>query len=133
VGFVFLGLICSGIFLFFIPHYVYYKDWKDTEYMVTNQRVFFETLSGYAVVNLEDVRDVYLKRGLHDRIYWTGRLFVGFRDFQSTTRFWKPGGYVIVHHKHLSFRFIKEVYEVQKIVQDAAEPATRGAVGHEGT
>ena len=88
VGYVFMGLICAGIFLFYISYYVYYKDWRDTGYMVTNQRVFFETLSGYADVNLDDVRDVYVKRGLRDRIYGTGRLFVGFRDFQYTTKFW---------------------------------------------
>jgi hypothetical protein len=89
--------------------------------MVTNQRVFFETLSGYAVVNLEDVREVYVTRGLRDRLFGTGRLFVAYRDFQRTTKFWKPRGTVIVYHKPPSFRFIKEVYIVQKTTQEAAD------------
>lgn len=86
---------------------------------------FFETLNGYAVVNLEDVRDVYVKTGLRDRIFGTGRLFVGYRDFQPTTKFWIPGGAAIFLHKPPSFRFIREMYEVQKLIQEAADHAQR--------
>jgi hypothetical protein len=101
--------------LFFVPYYVYYKDWKDTEYMVTNQRVFFETLSGYAVVNLSDVRDVYVKRGLRDRFFGTGRVFVCYRDLQATTKFWKPHGTVIVYHKLLPLGLLKKATEFKTL------------------
>ena len=104
--------------------------------MVTNQRVFFETLSEYAfeevtlmlggprtvkVVNLEDVKGTYVKRGLHDRIFGTSTLYVRYLGFQRTTA---HGGEVL-YHKPPSFPFIKEAYEIQKIIQEAAEKAQR--------
>ena len=131
----FIGGICSFLFLFYAP-YRLRKGARDTEYMVTNQRVLFETLSEYAfeeftskiggprtvkVVNLKDVEDVYVKRGFHDRIFGTSTLYVRYRGFQRRTAHPGGEGQVILFHKPPSFPFIKEAYEVQNIIQEAAE------------
>lgn len=42
---IFFGAISLGLFVFFMP-LTRYKDWKTTEYAVTNQRVFFDTMVG---------------------------------------------------------------------------------------
>jgi hypothetical protein len=134
-GFVFFfGCICSFLFLFYTP-YRLRKGARNTEYMVTNQRVFFETLGEYAfeeftnmmggprtikVVNLEDVQEVYVKRGVHERIFGTSTLYVLFRGFQRTTKHWGAEGQVILFHNPPSFAFIKEAYKVQEIIQEAA-------------
>ena len=106
------------------------KNWIETEYAVTDQRVFFDTLIGYAIVNLTDVREVYVKTGLFDIVFGTGSVFVSYRDFQPTTKFWSPDaprGELVIHHKHPSFQSIKETSEVQRIIQEAADRAQRSA------
>jgi hypothetical protein len=126
VAAIFFGAICGGIFLFFVPYFVYNKDWKDTEYSVTNQRIFFDTLSGYAIVNLTDVLEIHVARGVCDKINGTGRLFVDYRDFQRLTEYPRRGGKIYVYHKPPSFRFIKETGKVQEIIEDAADYAKLG-------
>jgi hypothetical protein len=116
------GFISLGIFVFFIP-LTSYKDWKTTEYVVTNQRVFFDTMIGYAVLNLTDVQNVFVKVGFLDRFFGTGKVFVSYRDFQPTTRYWKPGGEIIVNQSYPSFTSIKDVQLVKDLILDAAAQA----------
>ena len=133
-SFVLFGSICAFLFLFYAP-YRLRKGARDTEYMVTNQRMFFETLSEYPfeeltsmmggpktikVVNLEDVQDVYVKRGVHDRIFGTSTLCVRFRGFQQATNHWGGEGAVFMFHNLPSFAFIKEPYKIQEIIREAA-------------
>jgi hypothetical protein len=115
----FIGFICLGIFVFFIP-LTAYKDWKTTEYVVTNQRVFFDTMMGYAIVNLTDVQNVFVRTGFLDRFYGTGKVFVSYRDFQPTTKYWKPGGNIIVNQGYPSFTSIKDTQQVKDLILDAA-------------
>ena len=133
------GIPLAFLFLFYAPRRLL-KGARETEYMVTNQRVFFETLSEYAfqeyasrmggpepvkVVNLGDVEDVYIKRGFHDRVFGTSTLYVLFRGFQRTTRSWGAEGEVILRHKPPSFPFIKEAALVGEIVREAAGKVQR--------
>lgn len=133
--FVFLfGCVCAFIFLFYGPHRIR-KAARDSEYMVTNQRVFFEALAEYAfeeyankmgnprsikVMNLEDIEEVYVKRGVHDRIFGTSTLYVRWQGFQCWTRHQDAEGEVIMLHKPPSFPLIKEAQQVGMIIQEAA-------------
>jgi hypothetical protein len=136
-----MGSLCTFIFLFYAP-YRLLRGSTDTEYMVTNQRVLFETLSEYAfgevknrtggmtivtAVDLKDVEEVYLKRGFHDRVFGTKTVYVLYSGFQRTTREMGSEGPVILFHKPPSFPFIKEADEVQTIIQEAAQRAKRNA------
>jgi len=130
------GSICAVLFLLYAP-YRLLKSARDTEYMVTDQRVFFETMSEYpfeelyskmggfsyrvAVVDLKDIEDVYVRRGLHDRFFGTSTLYVRFKGFQRTTRHWGSDGEVILFHKPPSFAFIKDAQVVGKIIQETVE------------
>ena len=59
----FFAALVFGILVVFVP-FMKYKDWKTTQYVVTNQRVVFDTMIGYDVVKVDDIRDVYVKTGL---------------------------------------------------------------------
>lgn len=130
-----LGGTCAFIFLVYGPHRLR-KGAKDSEYMVTNQRVFFETLPEYAfeeytskmggprsvkVVNLEDVEEVYVKRGFHDRVFGTSTLYVRCQGFQRWTRHrGAEGEFIMLRHNPPSFPFIREAHKVGRIIQEAA-------------
>ncbi|MBN1785345.1 MAG: hypothetical protein JW815_06375 [Candidatus Bathyarchaeota archaeon] len=133
----FFGIICTLLFLVYAP-YRLLKAARETEYMVTEQRVFFETMSEYAfentykmmmgenigtvkVVDLKDVEDVYMRRGFHDKIFGTSTVYVHFKGFQRTTKHWGAEGEVILRHKPPSFAFINEADRIKKIIQEAAE------------
>ena len=116
----FFAAILFGILVVFIP-LMKYKDWKTTQYIVTNQRVFFDTLIGYDVVKAEDIRDVYVKTGLLDRLYGTSKVFVTYRDFQSTTTYWKPRGKIIVHHGYPFFSSLKNAEEIKDLILDVVK------------
>jgi hypothetical protein len=128
-----IGSVCIFMFLLYAP-YRLLKGARDTEYMITNQRVFFETMSEYAfqgfaskmggpeivkVVNLEDIEGVYVRRGFHDRVFGTSTLYIRFRGFQRTTTHPAAEGTVILYHKPPSFAFIKKAYTVGEIIQEA--------------
>jgi hypothetical protein len=98
-------------------------DWRATEYMVTDQRVFFDTWIGYAVVNLADVERIYVKIGLLDRIFRTGNVCVTYEGFDTPTRFWSGRwlyGDLVVKHGVPCFRSIKDFVEVERIIQNAS-------------
>ena len=118
-GFVFFAGLITGLLVFYVP-YLRVKDWRETEYAITNQRVFFDTMLGYAVVNLTDVREIYVKKSILDRVFGTGSVFVRYRDFNPVTRYWKPHGEVVVRQGPPSFRSIKEIHEVRRMLEEVA-------------
>ncbi len=126
-GLIPIVVIASVLFVFYIP-YLRVKDWRETEYMITNQRVFFDTMLGYAVVDLSDIRDVYVRTGVLDRFFGTGKVFVCYRDFTPVTKSWGGDGEVIIHHKPPSFQSIKETDKVQRILENAAPNLSAQAV-----
>lgn len=111
----FFAALVFGILVVFVP-FMKYKDWKTTQYVVTNQRVVFDTMIGYDVVKVDDIRDVFVKTGLLDRLYGTSKVFVTYRDFQSTTTYWKPRGIIIIRHGYPFFSSIKNAEEVKDLV-----------------
>ena len=116
---IFYGLLISNAFLLFYSGFQVW-DWSSTEYMVTNQRVFFDTISGYAVFNLADVEEVYGRVGLLDRFFGTGKVYVTYEGFDTPTRFSDArGGDLIVRHKPPCFKSIKDAFEVGGIIQNA--------------
>lgn len=135
----FFGIICTLIFLVLAPHRLM-KGARDTEYMVTDQRVFFETISEYAfegfsrmtdndlktvrVLNLEEITDIYIETGFHDIFFGTSTLYVLFKGFQRTTRHHMPEHDTILVHKPPSFSYIMEAQSVKKIIQEAAKRKT---------
>jgi hypothetical protein len=116
------GFMSLGILVFFIP-LTRYKDWKTTEYVLTNQRIFFDTMIGYAVVNLTDVQNVYVKTGFLDKFFGTGKVFVSYRDFQPTSKYFGMEGDIIVNHDYPSFTSIKDTQQVKDLILDAAAQA----------
>jgi len=115
---VFYGLVISALFLLFISVFQV-LDWRATEYMVTDQRVFFDTWIGYAVVNLADVEEVYGRVGVLDRLFGTGKVYVTYEGYDTPTSFsGRYGEDVIVRHKAPCFRSIKNAFEVGGIIQN---------------
>jgi len=115
----FFAAIILGLLVYSL--HLKYRDWKTTQYTVTNQRVFFDTMIGYDVVRAEDIREVYIKTGLLDRYYGTSRVFVAYRDFQKTTEYWKPHGKIIVEHDYPFFLCsIKDAREVKDLIEQVA-------------
>ncbi len=115
----FFAAIFFGILVVFMP-WMKFRDWKTTQYTVTNQRVFFDTMIGYDVVRVEDIRDVFIKTGVLDKIYGTRKLFVKYRDFQPTTRYWQPHGTIIIPQGYPYFSSIKNASEVKDLILDIA-------------
>ena len=58
-----------------------FKDWKTTKYAVRDQRVLFDTMIGYDVVKLTDIRDVQVKTRVLDRVFGTKSVYVTYRIF----------------------------------------------------
>ncbi len=113
--FFFFAPLLFGILVVFMP-FLRYWDWKTTQYVVTNQRVFFDTMIGYDVVKAEDIQDVYVKAGLLDKLHGTSKVFVTYRGFQPTTKYWKPLGTVVVRQGYPSFNSIKNAEEVKELI-----------------
>ena len=110
----FVSIVCLGI------SYVRYRDWKETEYLVTNRRVFFDTMVGYDVVNVDRIREIYLKRNYLDRYFGTGKVIVTYEGFNPTSTFSGRGTQVTVKQKPPSFQSIKDIDEVRRIIENAA-------------
>jgi membrane protein YdbS with pleckstrin-like domain len=110
----FVLAVCLGI------SYVRYRDWKETEYLVTNRRVFFDTLIGYDVVNMNRIKEVHLKRNYLDKYFGTGKVIVTYQGFNPTSTFSGRGGQVVVKQKPPLFQSIKDIDEVRRIIENAA-------------
>jgi hypothetical protein len=122
-----LGAICLGLFTGVVP-FMRYRDWKNTSYVLTDQRVFFDTLVGYDVVNLTDIRDVQVKTRILDKLFNTQSVYVVYRDFQP----WSSKAYtfsthqrarVIIHQDYPAFFFIKDAQQVKEQLLDAVQRA----------
>ena len=110
----FVLAVCLGI------SFVRYRDWKETEYLVTNRRVFFDSLIGYDVVNMNRIKEVYLKRNYLDRYFGTGKVIVIYQGFNPTSTFSGRGRQVTVKQKPPLFQSIKDIDEVRRIIENAA-------------
>jgi hypothetical protein len=121
---IFFGCICLGLFTFLFP-FMRYRDWKNTQYAVTDQRVFFDTLVGYDIVKLTDIRDVQVKKRVLDRLFGTQSLYVSYRDFTHTIiRDPSWGSHhrtIIIRQDYPSFNFIKNASQVKIQILDLME------------
>ena len=90
--------------------------YRNTEYMITNQRLITQTGAvglDTRFVDLDKVQEVYVKVGLMDKMFGTGSVIVvtaGFVPVAPT----RQG--VLVRP---SLEALREPYEVQKILQEA--------------
>ena len=90
--------------------------YRNTEYMITNQRLITQTGAvglDTRFVDLDKVQEVYVKVGLMDKMFGTGSVIVvtaGFVPIAPT----RQG--VLVRP---SLEALREPYEVQKILQEA--------------
>jgi len=90
--------------------------YRNTEYMITNQRLITQTGAvglDTRFVDLDKVQEVYVKVGLMDKIFGTGSVIVVTAGFVpvAPTRQGVP--------VRPSLEALREPYEVQKILQEA--------------
>lgn len=102
--------------------------YRNTEYMITNQRVITQTGAiglDTRFVDFDKIQEVYVQVGLMDKLFGTGTVYAltaGFTGFVPTGRY----GYGGMQGLRPNLSALKEPYEVQKLLQEAianAKPA----------
>jgi hypothetical protein len=128
--FLFFAVLILAIVGIYAP-YLKYNDWRKTQYVITNQRVFFDTMVGYAVINLTDVREVFVRRRVLDRLFGTNTLVVTYRDFQPATTYnytikrpvFEKRGRIYIKQGYPSFSSIKNAEEAKEVLLQAVSRA----------
>jgi hypothetical protein len=128
--FLFFAVLILAIVGIYAP-YLKFKDWRETKYVITNQRVFFDTLVGYAAINLTDVKEVFVKRRVLDRLFGTNTLVVKYRDFQAATTYnytikrfpFEKRGRIYIKQDYPSFYSIKNAEEAKEVLLHAVSRA----------
>jgi membrane protein YdbS with pleckstrin-like domain len=111
-----------GVGIIFSPILFELLRYRNTEYMITDQRIITQTgVIGLDTrfVDLSKIQEVYVTIGWMDKIYGTGSIIAvtaGFVPVGTSGL----GGHLI----RPAFKAITQPYEVQKILQDAIKKAT---------
>jgi len=95
--------------------------YRNTEYMITNQRVITQTGAiglDTRFVDLDKVQEVYVQVGLIDKRFRTGSVFVVTAGFSGFVPVAPTRQGILVRP---SFEALREPYEVQRILQEAME------------
>jgi uncharacterized membrane protein YdbT with pleckstrin-like domain len=113
-----------GVIFFFVGFVVSFGGpigllmaYKNTEYMITDQRIIIQTGAigiDTRFLNLDKIQEVYIKVGLIDRIFGTGTVLV-----TTAGQYVYLGGPGNIVGTRPSFTALKEPYEVQNILQEA--------------
>jgi len=93
-----------------------FMRYRNTEYLITDQRIITQTGAiglDMRFVDLDKVQEVYVKVGLTDRIFGTGSVIA------------VTAGYVYVGMHRPSLVALREPYKVQKLFQETVDNARR--------
>lgn len=115
---VILLLVLGGLGLIVGPVIWQFMRYRNTEYMITNQRIITQTGAiglDTRFVDLDKVQEVYVKVGVIDKLFGTGSVIA------------VTAGYVHVGMMRPSLAALQEPYKVQKLLQEAVQKARRKA------
>ena len=118
-----LPIVLVGIGVTFGPSIWQLLRYRNTVYVITNQRVITQTGAiglDTRFVDFSKIQEVYVKVGITDRIFGTGSVYVltaGLSSFVPPVRY----GYGSHFGLRPSLGALREPYKVQKILQEAIE------------
>lgn len=120
-----LPFVLVGIVITFGPSIWQLLRYRNTEYMITDQRVITQTGAiglDTRFVDFDKIQEVYVKIGIIDKLFGTGSVYVmtaGSTVFGSSMR--SGYGYGGSGSMRPSLGALREPYKVQKILQEAIE------------
>jgi len=120
-----LPFLLLGFGIAFGPSVWQFMRYRNTEYMITNQRIITQTGAiglDTRFVDFDKIQEVYIKIGIIDKFFGTGTLYAmtaGFSGFAPAGRF----GYGGMQGLRPSLAALKEPYQMQKLLQEAIENA----------
>lgn len=103
---------------FFVAAIWQFMRYRNTEYMITNQRIITQTGAiglDTRFVDLDKIQEVYVKVGVIDKLFGTGSVIA------------VTAGRVHVGMMRPSLAALREPYEVQKLLQEAVQKTRRKA------
>jgi len=120
-----LPFVLIGLGLTVGPSIWQLMRYKNTEYIITDQRIITQTGAiglDTRFVDFDKIQEVYVQVGFIDKMFGTGTVYAmtaGFTGFVPAGRY----GYAGAYDLRPNLAALKEPYEVHKLLQEAIEKA----------